>query len=263
MSAAAARISAAVSYLRLLSSMVTRAPNPEEAAARASLLLAALVKAIRAQSRALGETRDADPALGSSTRSPERSGTDTSAAGGCAGTSGDGSGDGDRVRTRSTASDSVVLCMQALRFLLDWAESSVGGVVGNGSGSGSSTRILAEAVASSPNAGAMSAEGSPATSGSAVGATNAERSSAGGVSDRNTRKGAGYGEAPTCLHGLKARLSLGRGNSGTGAGAGASAGSSGSLSGSSTVCFVCPLVDKGRRCEFVQVVVQTVREIGS
>ncbi|CAN0424646.1 unnamed protein product, partial [Ectocarpus sp. 8 AP-2014] len=58
---------------------------------------------------------------------------------------------------------------------------------------------------------------------------------------------AGAGEAPICLHGLRARPS----SDDSGAAAAAAAG--GNPTGPSTVCFVCPLEDRARRCEFVQV----------
>lgn len=111
--AANARVIAAISYLRLLTALVTRAPSPDEAAARARLLLAALVNAVGTQSRSLNGRIAAERGAGAATKSI-----------------GISDGDGIGVEVRSMASDSAVLCTQTLRFLLDWAEQSPGG--GNG-----------------------------------------------------------------------------------------------------------------------------------
>ena len=196
--AATARVTAAVSYLRLLSALVTRAPGPAEATARARLLLVALVAAITKEAGVIVD-------------------------------------DGAGVTARSAASDSVVLCMSTLRFLLGWAEQSAGATGSSGdpsssssssSSSGSSNRN-ARRVAQVPSAApAAAAAAARPTDGAAV--------------------EAGHGsETPICLHGLRTRRST-------------EAAAGGSLSGSSTPCFVCPLVGKTRRCEFVQTI-QAVR----
>ena len=178
-------MTAAVSYLRLLSALVTRAPGPAEATARARLLLEALVTAI---------TKEAGAIVG------------------------DG---GAGVTVRSAGSDSVVLCMQTLRFLLGWTEQSGGTGSGDpSSSSSSSSGRSAQRLAHVPSVAAAATA---------------------------TARG---GETPICLHGLRTRRS-------TEAAAGGSSGRS-----SSTPCFVCPLVGKTRRCEFVQVI-PPVREKSS
>lgn len=171
-------MAAKVSYLRLLTALVTRAPTPSDATVRARLLLAALVKAI---------TKGATVVVGAG---------------------------GVGVKTRSAASDSTILCMQTLRFLVGWGEPSDGT-----SGKGMH-RVEQPLLATSAVAG-------------------------GGFEG-------GAGEAPICLHGLRARPSF----DDSGAAAVAVAGDN--PTGPSTVSFVCPLEDRARRCEFVQV----TRQVG-
>lgn len=120
-SALAARVSAAVSYMRLLIALVTLAPTPTEAATRARVLLPALVSAIGTQTRVLyGE--DANSAA---TTAASVSASEDATGGSSSGTTvrmGRHSGQG--VKVRSAASDSAVLCMQTLRYLLAWSEQS-------------------------------------------------------------------------------------------------------------------------------------------
>lgn len=103
---AATRVSSAVSYLRLLATLTTRAPNPTEAASRARVLLPALVSAIEVQASILrnGDAVSNDTAEATSS---EATGTYKSGIG---------------VQSRTAASDSAVLSMQTLRYLLRWSE---------------------------------------------------------------------------------------------------------------------------------------------
>lgn len=237
--AAAVRVNVVVSYLRLLTALVTRAPTPEEAFVRGRSLLLALVRAIETHARVL---RGQDTVASSSTR------TGVSSVG---------------VKVRSASTDSAVLCMQTLKFLLDWTEqqpSSVGGKslpIGAGAGvstaSGSSSNVgggVNRPVGSSSAAATSAAAAAGATSAPTVKRATELASSA--AATRTIRSGAAgsgagvtarFGDAPTCLHGLRTRLSNG-GESGAGAEA----------VPPSAVCYVCPLVDRARRCEFVQVV---------
>lgn len=139
--ASASRVSAAVSYLRLLVALVTRAPTPAEAAVRARVLLPALVSTIGTQTRAL-HGDDCAPNSTSTGAAADSSGDGTD--GGSAGIQqGSGSRDnkGEGVGARTAASDSAVLCMQTLRYLVGWSEqsppssSSEGAKKGNGKSS--------------------------------------------------------------------------------------------------------------------------------
>ncbi|CAN0554804.1 unnamed protein product, partial [Ectocarpus sp. 12 AP-2014] len=122
-------------------------------------------------------------------------------------------GEGVGVRARSAASDSTILCMQTLRFLVGWGEPW------DGTGGKSVHRVEQPLFAASTmTAGCFEA---------------------------------GAGEAPICLHGLRARPSSD--DSGAVAAAAAATVAGGNPTGPSTVCFVCPLEDRARRCEFVQV----------
>lgn len=181
--AATVRLTSKVSYLRLLTALVTRAPTSSDATVRARILLAALVKAI---------TNGAAVVVGA----------------------GAGAGAGVGVRARSAASDSTILCMQTLRFLVGWGEASDGSS-GKGMHRGDQALFATSATA------------------------------AGGFEG-------GVGEAPICLHGLRARPSP------DDSGAAAAAVAGGNPTGPSTVCFVCPLEDRARRCDFVQV----TRQVG-
>ncbi|CAN0181656.1 unnamed protein product, partial [Ectocarpus fasciculatus] len=117
-----------------LTALVTRAPTPSDATVRARLLLAALVKAI---------THGATVVVGG--------------------------GGGVGVKTRSAASDSTILCMQTLRFLVGWGEPS-DGTSGKGMHRVDQSLLANSAVAGGGFEGAA-------------------------------------GEAPICLHGLRARPS--------------------------------------------------------
>lgn len=185
----AGAVTAAVSYLRLLAALVMRAPSPDEATARARLLIVALVTAITTEACAIVDG-------------------------------------GAGVRVRSMASDSVVLSMQTLRFLLGWAEQSAG--TSSGDASRGSIRGSHRGV-QSPFATASAAQ------------------LGGGVGE-----GARGGEAPICLHGLRARLSFDESKMAAATRGGGSGGGDNPAS-SSSPCFVCPLMSTARRCDFNQV----------
>lgn len=245
--AATVRVSAAVSYLRLLAALVARAPNPDEAFVRARLLLKALLKIVAAQACVITGRGGS----GSSVASSPTLSSDCEGVGAAAEKTRATVAAGAGVEARSAASDTVVLCMQTLKFVLDWAEQPAGGSSGSGGGGGggSGGRSVNRATGPPPTATAAAsatASAPAATRGAGAGAglgPAATRSGDGAV--EGPEVGAGYGQAPTCLHGLRARPSNG------GEGAGADVGSAG-------LRFVCPLVERARRCEFVQDV-QSVR----
>ena len=246
----AVRVSAAVSYLRLLAALVVRAPNPGEAFVRARLLLVALVKIVAVEACVITGSGGRPAASTSSslslklTLSPDGGSVDEAAAA-AARTVGVGAG----VEARSAASDTVVLCMQTLKFILDWAEQpAVGGGGGGGGSSGNGGRAVLRPVGSTPTAtaaaSASATAGAPAAArgagaGVGTGLGPAATRSAGGAAGWPEAGGESCGQAPTCLHGLRTRPSNG------GEGGGADGGSAG-------LRFVCPLVDTARRCEFVQ-----------
>lgn len=260
--AGTARVSAAISYLRLLVSLVTRAPNPDEARVRARLLLVALATAVGAETCVLeGRGAGAAEAAARTTTAAERGSVRFSE--GCA--VGDGDGVGVGVRVRSTASDSAVLCMQTLSFLLEWAEHPVSG---GGGGAGSTSSGSANQPARS-SATPVSASSSSASSGRGGGASSAmaKRDSAvelalaaaaratgedGGGSDESV----GHGAAPVCLHGLRMRLSNAREDGDGGEREGG--GQRGAVI--SIACYVCPLTDTTQQCEDVHVPVEPVRD---
>lgn len=232
--ATAARVSAAVSYLRLLTALVTRAPNPPEAAARARVLIPALVGEVSAQAQVLqGENPDASCPSTSSTS--KRAGA--------------GAGGGAGVKIRSSASDGAILCMQTLRFLLGWSEQP--------SSSSSSVGVVSgkQAASSSPSFGSRhtadggaSCGGTQRREGASSSATLAfNRSALAAAVDPGTLiaqgPGAGAGR-PFCHHGRAARVIYG----------GSGGGGDGLMS--SQACFVCPAVD---RCDFVEPLNQSVR----
>ena len=223
--ATSARLSAAVSYLRMLTTLVMRAPTPNEAAKRTRVLVVVLIDVLslhagQSQAKGLGGA-DVSKSPGS-TSATIFQGVTVCLDGASA------------VIVRSVASDCVVLCMQTLRFLLGWA----------GQAAGSALKNTHTATPSSIPA----SEGAPPSAAPAPERTDTTvtRWDMGAVED------ADYGEAPLCLHGLRALLSD-ETESGTTVGCGSGG------APSATQCFVCPLIDRARRCAFVQVAVRQVR----
>lgn len=240
--AATARVSAAVSYLRLLTALVTRAPSADEAAGRARLLIAALVSAVGTQSRIL-TGRDAGAAVAAFVPAPTpSSGGSTTQSGGVSVRGGPG---GVGVRVRSAASDSAVLCMQTLKYLLDWADQAVGSGGGSGGGGGGKhppPAAVQVSTNSSKGGDAGASYFSAVDVDAAIKAAEARALGGGLAGD-----GSGRTEPPSCLHGLRARVIVEHeGGAATG------------LAGF-TASFVCPFADTPRRCSFVQAASQPVR----
>lgn len=226
---ASARLSAAVCYLRLLTTLVTRAPTPDEAHTRARLFLAALVTTL---SRHADRGRIAGSGSSAGLKSPSSGSAPASAniQGGfnCLGSAA-------AMMVRSVASDSAVLCMQTLRFLVIWADQATGSSPKN-----PSSNLTSSAVCAGESVG-IGSDDRGNNAGMRPSAT-ARPHGESGPSDTE-----GYDYAPVCLHGLRARLVGGN--------------ESGSVSVVANVvpCFVCPLVDRARRCSFIQPAVEQVR----
>lgn len=203
--ASASRVSAAVSYLRLLVALVTRAPTSTEAAVRARVLLPALVSTIGTQMRAL-HGDDCAPTSTSTGAPGDSSGdrTDSSSAGtqqGCG--SRDNKGEG--VGARTAASDSVVLCMQTLRYLVGWSEqsplpsSSEGAKKGSGKSSLSPVGGPGSSKGDRPSSargGGSGTSAPPAVSGKA-GVSSPRDKQTKGTRRQNGAAGADVGKGPT------------------------------------------------------------------
>lgn len=226
---ASARLSAAVCYLRLLTTLVTRAPTPGEAHTRALLFFAALVDTLsrhadRGRIAGLGGSAGLKPPhIGSAPGSANIQGGVK-----CLGSA-------SAMMVRSVASDSAVLCMQTLRFLVGWAD---------------------QATVSSSKNPSSNVTSSTVGAGESVGIGSDDRGNNAGMrpsvparthGESGPADAEGYGDAPVCLHGLRARLVGGN--------------ESGSVTAGENVapCFVCPLLDKARRCSFIQPAVEQVR----
>lgn len=233
---ASARLSAAVCYLRLLTTLVTRAPTPDEAHTRALLFLAALVDALsrhadRGRIASLGSPVGLKPP---STGSAPAS-ANTQCIVGCLGSAA-------AMMARSVASDSAVLCMQTLRFLVGWADQATGNLPKTPS------NFTSSAVCAGESVGVGGGDDRGNSAGMRPSASAPEHIAAARThGESGFRDAEGYSDAPVCLHGLRARL-VGGNESG-----------SESVAANVVPCFVCPLVDRARRCSFIQPAVEQVR----
>lgn len=206
------RVSAAVSYLRLLSALVTRAPSNSEANARARVFIPALLKAVATQASIL---RGEDTVL-----TPSASGltTGTGVSGGSGGGTTRGQGNGG-VKTRSAASDSVVLCMQTLRFLLTWSEQPISGSSSSGGNAGPPGKSALPPgafpgdTASDAKKSTMGAPAPASTQSSVAGRP--PTASGSGAPGSGTSSNVAVGR-PVSHHGYQARRSFGAGASGSG-----------------------------------------------
>lgn len=214
-----------------------RAPSYSEALQRARSLIPALVNAVGTQASVLrGEQLVSLAPANVSSEACHSIATQQRAGGG--------------VRTRSMASDSVVLCMQTLRFLLAWPEQPIssssvasGGSTGGSSRSASSSGNTANAAtdaaaATDANATSSGTPGSAGPSESLGQPRGASRASEGANSGLTGR--------PFCHHGYQTRVSPATGEAGNG-----------DQPAESLAFYVCPLGRSG--CNFKQPVQQSVR----
>ncbi|CAM9379543.1 unnamed protein product, partial [Choristocarpus tenellus] len=212
---AAARVSSIGAYLRLLLALVIRAPSALETGTRAGLLIRALAKAI------IGQTQS----LLARSRGGARHFNERASAGVDTGEKSQRGGNEQLLRICSFETDSALLCMRTLYYMLAWAIS----------GSGSNR---ASGLSSSPGSG-----------GGGGGVAPSRETKVSGT--RGGSKDAGRDVGPTLCSGhlLPAKLEMvkrgrlgsegrGRGGSGSGVMGGGRSAADRQLS---QMCWVCPL----------------------